>query len=213
MDGLISTVTVVSLLITFVYAASSIIVAFSLKKNLPNIEKWVVAWLLFDALVHFTMEGPFVIISLTGTVQQSDSVLALMWKEYGKADYRWLVSNPTIVSLESLTVFLDGPLCLVLVYAIVKQKFYRHFLQIVLCICELYGGWMTFCPEWLIGSPNLKTDNFLFLWVYLVFFNGLWVIFPLLLLYQSWQDMRIGFAAKGKSSDIRNTAKHIRKKD
>lgn len=27
---------------------------------------------------------------------------------------------------------------------------------------------MTFCPEWLTGSPNLDTSNPLFLWVYLV---------------------------------------------
>ncbi len=26
---------------------------------------------------------------------------------------------------------------------------------------------MTFCPEWLTGSPNLETGNFLYLWVYL----------------------------------------------
>lgn len=28
--------------------------------------------------------------------------------------------------------------------------------------------WMTFCPEWLTGSPNLDTSNALYLWVYLV---------------------------------------------
>lgn len=28
--------------------------------------------------------------------------------------------------------------------------------------------WMTFCPEWLTGSPSLNTDNALHLWVYLV---------------------------------------------
>ena len=27
---------------------------------------------------------------------------------------------------------------------------------------------MTFCPEWLTGSPNLDTSNVLYLWVYLV---------------------------------------------
>ena len=28
-------------------------------------------------------------------------------------------------------------------------------------------SWMTFCPEWLVGSPNLNTSNPLYLWVYL----------------------------------------------
>lgn len=46
-------------------------------------------------------------------------------KEYGKADARWLYFDPTIVSLEILTVVLDGILALVLIYAIVKEKYYR----------------------------------------------------------------------------------------
>jgi hypothetical protein len=27
--------------------------------------------------------------------------------------------------------------------------------------------WMTFCPEWLTGSPNLDTSNPMYLWLYL----------------------------------------------
>jgi hypothetical protein len=53
----------------------------------------------------------------------------------------------------------------------------------VFCIIS---GWMTFGPELITGNKNLVTDNWLFLWVYLVFFNGLWVIIPAALLYQSW---------------------------
>ncbi len=68
------------------------------------------------------------------------SFYSLTGKEYAKADIRWGVSDPNIVSLEILTVVLDGLLCLVLIYAIVKNKFYRHWVQIVLCVCELYGG-------------------------------------------------------------------------
>ena len=40
--------------------------------------------------------------------------------------------------------------------------------MIMLATAELYGGFMTFCPEWLTGSPNLVTSNPLYLWVYLV---------------------------------------------
>ncbi|KAL6087608.1 hypothetical protein STEG23_035331, partial [Scotinomys teguina] len=118
-------------------------------------------------------EGSFVYLSVVGNVADSQGLIASLWKEYGKADTRWLYSDPTIVSLEILTVVLDGFLALVLVYAIVKEKYYRHFIQITLCVCELYGGWMTFFPEWLIGNPNLNTKSWLYLWVYLVFFNGL----------------------------------------
>ncbi|XP_023604886.1 emopamil-binding protein-like [Myotis lucifugus] len=111
-------------------------------------------------------------------------------KEYGKADARWVNFDPTIVSVEILTVVLDGSLALVLMYAIVKEKYYRHFIQITLCVCELYGGWMTFSPEWLMGSPNLNTNNWLYFWVYLAFFNSVWVLIPGLLLWQSLVELK-----------------------
>ena len=34
---------------------------------------------------------------------------------------------------------------------------------------ELYGGVMTFCPEWVDGNPNLNTESPIAFWVYLVF--------------------------------------------
>jgi len=37
------------------------------------------------------------------------------------------------------------------------------FWIIVLAAGELYGGFMTFAPEWLSGSPNLDTSNFMYL--------------------------------------------------
>ena len=61
-------------------------------------------------------------------------------KEYAKADWRWAVSDPTIVALEVLTVFLIGPLCVLMVPAICSRWRSRHFLQVSLCVCELYGG-------------------------------------------------------------------------
>lgn len=140
--------------------------------------------------MHGALEGPFVYLSLVGNVANSDGLIASLWKEYGKADTRWLYLDPTIVSVELLTVVLDGLLALLLIYAIVKEKYYRHFIQISLCVCELYGCWMTFCPEWLVGSPNLNTNSWMYFWVYLVFFNGVWVLIPGLLLWQSWLELK-----------------------
>lgn len=88
-------------------------------------------------------------------------------KEYARADFRWGVSDPTVVSLEILTVLGAGPLCCYILYQLVKQDTARHYWIVVLSTAELYGGWMTFCPEWLTGSPNLDTSNALYLWVYL----------------------------------------------
>jgi hypothetical protein len=52
---------------------------------------------------------------------------------------------------------------------------------------------MTFAPEWLTGNQNLDSSNFMFLWVYLVFFNMLWVFLPLYAMYVSFGDMKNAF--------------------
>lgn len=50
-------------------------------------------------------------------------------------------------------------------------------------------GFMTFCPEWLTGNINLDTSNFMYLWVYLVFFNMLWVFIPFYAIYWAIGDL------------------------
>jgi len=55
---------------------------------------------------------------------------------------------------------------------------------------------MTFAPEWLTGNQNLDTSNFMFKWVYLVFFNMLWVVLPLYALWYSFRDISNAFAVR-----------------
>ncbi|XP_076006220.1 emopamil-binding protein-like [Genypterus blacodes] len=186
----LSGVSLFSLLACGIQGVTAFLLASWFRGRSSVTERWTLVWLFYDVIVHITLEGPFVYMSLWGTVDTSEGFLAELWKEYGKADSRWLVSDPTIVSLELLTVVLDSLLALLLIYAVLNDKYYRHFVQITLCVCELYGGWMTFCPDWLVGSPHLNTSSWLYLWVYLVFFNGLWVLIPVLLLIQSWFDLR-----------------------
>ena len=108
-----------------------------------------------------------------------------VWRQYGRADIRWQVRDPNVISLEILTVCLMGPLCLLQIYGIYKRTSWRHINQVIICTCELYGGWMTFAPEWVDGNPNLNGSTFILLWIYLVFMNGLWVVLPGLYLWES----------------------------
>ncbi|XP_069376823.1 emopamil-binding protein-like [Paralichthys olivaceus] len=186
----LSLVAVLSLLACSIQVLTAILLTHRYGGRSSATDKWILLWLFYDVIVHLTLEGPFVYMSLVGTVQSSEGPLAELWREYSKADSRWLVFDPTIVSIEILTVVLDSVLGILLIYAVVKDQYYRHFLQITLSVCELYGGWMTFCPDWLMGSPHLDTSSWLHLWVYLVFFNGLWVLVPVLLLIQSWFSLR-----------------------
>lgn len=117
---------------------------------------------------------------------------------YAKADKRWAEADLTVISLELLTVFGAGPLALWICYGISKRDYRVAFWMIVLATGELYGGFMTFAPEWLTGNKNLDGSNFMFLWVYLVFFNMLWVFFPLYALYISFIDIGSAFAVRNR---------------
>ncbi|KAL4220243.1 hypothetical protein ACF0H5_020651 [Mactra antiquata] len=190
-EPLLTTVAIYSLVVTGVYLIIGAVFGYVFRNRVSKVDCYVLVWLVYDVLIHATLELPFVVISLVSTVDDSEHFTALTWKEYAKADRRWGVSDPTIVSLEILTVTIVEIFAIFLIYAVIKDCYYRHFLQISLCISELYGGWLTFCPEWLTGSKNLNTDNFLFLWVYLVFFNMLWVVAPVALLVQSWYSLKV----------------------
>jgi hypothetical protein len=126
-------------------------------------------------------------------------MFAAMWREYAAADFRWGVSDPTVVSLEILTVLGAGPLCCYILKQLTNGDPARHYWIIVLSTAELYGGWMTFCPEWLTGSPNLDTSNPLYLWVYLVLMNTIWVFIPLWLMYDSYNHIAGALRATKKA--------------
>ncbi|KAG9018742.1 hypothetical protein FRB90_010048 [Tulasnella sp. 427] len=151
-----------------------------LPKHAAATDKFIFVWLAFDALIHFILEGSFIYMSLFGrTVFTSQGPFAALWSEYAKADIRWGNADPTVVALEVLTVFGAGPLCCYILYQMMNNDLSRHYWIVVLCTAELYGGWMTFVPEWLTGSPNLVTSNWMYTWVYLFFFNTLYVRFLL----------------------------------
>ncbi|KAG0650560.1 Emopamil-binding-related [Hyphodiscus hymeniophilus] len=116
-----------------------------------------------------SLHGPFYGASLT----------AKLWQEYAKADQRWGGSDLSIVSLELITVFVMAPLALCVCHLLRREQYIKaSFWMVVVAVGELYGGFMTFLPEWLSGSPHLDVSNFLTLWVYLVLFKALWTFFP-----------------------------------
>lgn len=133
---------------------------------------------------------------------------AALWREYARADHRWEGSDVTIISLELLTVFLAGPIAVWICEKLRKNSADVWFWMTVLATGELYGGWMTFAPEWLTGSKNLVTDNFMYKWVYLVFFNAaLWVVIPLWVLWEAYGRMVEGLLLVQKTEGSGGSSK------
>ncbi|KAL7949081.1 Emopamil-binding protein [Trichoderma barbatum] len=131
-----------------------------------------------------------------GPQSGGDNPFAQLWMVYAKADRRWAGADLGVISLELLTVFFDGPLAVYICYLLAKGNPKASIWMIVLATCELYGGFMTFCPEWLTGNINLDGSNFMYLWVYLVFFNMLWVFIPLFTVAYSISDISNAFAVR-----------------
>lgn len=130
---------------------------------------------------------------------------ARLWQEYAKADRRWGGTDTGVVSLELLTVLIGGPTAVYICYLLYRSnaKLSSHsrgsvkatlwFFSIALATAELYGGFMTFAPEWLTGSTALVTEDPVYLWLYLVFFNTLWVFIPLWVLWEASKELRGAF--------------------
>jgi len=57
---------------------------------------------------------------------------------------------------------------------------------------------MTFAPEWLSGNTNLQGDDPVYLWLYLVFFNVLWVFIPFWVLWEAWAETMRTFDIAGQ---------------
>ncbi|GJD12931.1 Emopamil-binding protein [Galdieria sulphuraria] len=159
-------------------------------KKLSSAETAVLAWFLIDAATHLFCELPFVIHSLTTTVNRATHWSAILWKEYAKADPRWGRFHDCTVALEVPTSILWGPLSLACAYGVYYKKPWRFYWQTILSLGELYGNWMTFGPEWLnqymLGTTELDPQgNWVHKWIYLFFANIVWVIIPILLLVES----------------------------
>ena len=100
----------------------------------------------------------------------ASNVFAKLWQEYAKADKRWGGADLGIISLELLTVFIGGPLALYVSDLIRRgggspqggsTSAKMWFWGSLLATGELYGGFMTFAPEWLSGNVNLDTSSFI----------------------------------------------------
>lgn len=68
---------------------------------------------------------------------------AKLWQEYARADARWGVADPGVVSLELLTVGLMGPLAVYICFLLRKgsvKEGSAWFWMTVVAASELYGG-------------------------------------------------------------------------
>ncbi|ROW06014.1 hypothetical protein VMCG_04635 [Cytospora schulzeri] len=140
-----------------------------------------------------------------GAQAGGDNVFAQLWMVYARADRRWAGADIGVISLELLTVLVVGPLACFVCYDIARKNPRANIVMTIIATAELYGGFMTFCPEWLTGNQFLDTSNWMYKWVYLVFFNGLWVVVPFYALYVSWNAFMTAFGTQKSVVVVKKT--------
>ncbi|KAK4162764.1 putative Emopamil-binding protein-like protein [Cladorrhinum sp. PSN259] len=150
-------------------------------------------------------------VRVGGAQAGGENVMAKLWMVYAKADRRWAGVDLTVLSIEIITVVFAGAMAVLVCYDIAKRNPRKNLVMIILATAEIYGGYMTFMPEWLSGSNNLDTSNFMYTYIFLAFFNGLWVVIPAYAIYVASQDILNAYKARdawygGKSASRRDKA-------
>ena len=94
-----------------------------------------IVWFVLDAFTHLSMELSYVLLTyLYNGASRAPAWLAplsFIWREYGRADARWAAYDPTVLSLELLTVFIAGPLAAACAYGVLRRAPWRHVAVVV----------------------------------------------------------------------------------
>ncbi|KAF6845453.1 emopamil binding protein [Colletotrichum musicola] len=138
-----------------------------------------VAWFASCALTLTGVTGYFIFNH--ARLASLQTLFAQLWKEYSLSDSRYLTSDPFMLSVESFTVFVWGPLCWAIVASIALRSKLRRPLSIVMCVGHLYGValyYSTSLAEHYFNGVSHSRPEFLYFWVYYVGLNGPWVVIP-----------------------------------
>lgn len=145
--------------------------------------RMALCWFAVCAFIHLVIEGWF---SLYHDILLEDQAfLSQLWKEYSIGDSRYILNDNFIISMETITACLWGPLSLWAVIAFLRQQPFRFVLQLVVSVGQIYGDVLYFLTEQKDGFQHGELGHPLYFWFYFVFMNGIWVVIPGVLVLDS----------------------------
>ncbi|KAI8367282.1 Emopamil-binding protein [Blakeslea trispora] len=157
----------------------SSIVLFNTSKKATSQARF--SWFFANSFLHCGFELYWLINRKT-IAGQSD-LLAEMWKEYSHADSRYIAGDKLLLALETLTIFIWGPLCIASAYYILKGSQRQYTFQSLASMCHLFSCTIYYIvdlPEAINCDPSP-----IYFWVYFIGFNAPWILVPLYLISQS----------------------------
>ncbi|GMP82136.1 hypothetical protein ACSBR2_036532 [Camellia fascicularis] len=185
-----------------VFGFSSLLVfslVWFLSGRLPKLQKTdrlLMCWWLFTGLTHMILEGYFV-FSPEFYKDKTACYLAEVWKEYSKGDSRYAARDSGVVAVEGITAVLEGPACLLAVYAIATRKSYSYILQVVISLGQLYGTAVYYITSYLEGD-NFAASLYYY-YAYFIIANASWVVIPTLIVIRCWKKICAAFQVQDKT--------------
>lgn len=125
------------------------------------------------------------------------SILTQMWKEYALSDSRYLTMDAFMFCMEAITSVFWGPMSLLCAYSIVYDLPWRHSLQTIISLGQLYGDVLYYgtCAfdEIVYHKAYSRPERYYF-WGYFMLLNAFWIVIPLVLLVNSFKQTSKAFA-------------------
>ncbi|XP_039203015.1 3-beta-hydroxysteroid-Delta(8),Delta(7)-isomerase-like isoform X3 [Crotalus tigris] len=162
--------------LTFVFSTSGILllltwfVASWRSKTWGPFGTWrtlIICWFTICVFIHTVIEGWFALYYME--IPGDQSFLSQLWKEYGKADSRYMILWTAV--------------------AFLSRQSHRYVLQLVVSIGQLYGDVLYFYTAYRDGFRHSEKWHPTYFWFYFVFLNGLWIIIPSILIWDAWKHL------------------------
>ncbi|OJD35285.1 ebp domain-containing protein [Diplodia corticola] len=170
------------------------------RPSISPLDGSLVLWFVLSGSLHCFFEGYFILNH--SRMPAAQDFFGQLWKEYAKSDSRYLAADPLVLTLETITVLIWGPLSFLTSWCIVSESPYRLPLQALVSTGHLYSDTLYYVTSFLDMRRGVlhSRPEALYFWVYFVVMNALWIIVPAYILYQSITGCAQAVATAKKST-------------
>ncbi|KAF4301584.1 ebp domain-containing protein [Botryosphaeria dothidea] len=168
------------------------------RPSISSADQFLVLWFVLCGSLHCFYEGYF--IYNHDRMPAMQDVFGQLWKEYAKSDSRYLAADSLVLTLETITVFVWGPLSFMTAWFIVCESPFRFPFQALVSTGHLYSDMLYYVTSFLDMRRGVlhSRPEALYFWVYFVIMNSFWIVIPASILYEAVMGSAQAVAAMRK---------------
>lgn len=159
------------------------------RPDITRVELSTALWFVLCGAIHLGLEGHFALHE--AHIAISSDTLSQLWKEYSLSDSRYLTRDSFVVCMETITAVFWGPLSFMCAYSIVDNRPWRHPLQAIISLGQLYGDVLYFATcahQEMVFSVTYSRPEMYYYVGYYILLNSFWIWIPLILLLSSTRE-------------------------